>query len=120
VSEPDDGLYVGYRRLRPGKASYTGVIRDARRLVVWHCAHDHATPDIGRRCAEAELERRRQGGREVFDLFHCDPCETWWTRAQAEARTGRRLGPHFVKGCPRCDVPLEAVRVQVLERRPVC
>jgi hypothetical protein len=59
-----------------------------------------------------------QAGREVFDLWWCVPCESWWTRKQAEEpRSGNGRRP--VGGCPRCYVPLQRVKLLVLERQAV-
>lgn len=108
---PEDiGLRPGYRHLRRGSAQYAAVLRDkAARKIVWACADSHVTTVQALWCANGELARRTQAGREVFTLRWCAPCGRWWTPSQAASGL-----------CPRCDVPLEAVKLVVLERRPVC
>jgi hypothetical protein len=115
-----DGWSSGYRHLQRGKASYAGVIRDGGKTkLVWMCDHSHATSVQAAGCAQRELERRVQGEREVFVLLWCKPCAQWWTLAQAgrpvsPSRPHQRSAP-----CPRCDFPLESVKLVVLERHPV-
>jgi hypothetical protein len=101
-------LLPGFTRIRPGAAHYKGALRVTPKAVPdWTCAHDHFSPAVARMCAEAELERREQGGRQVFFLLRCEPCDRWWTNGVSPA------------GCPVCSVPLERVKLAVLERGPV-
>jgi hypothetical protein len=113
-------MVAGYVQAQRGRASYSGVLRNKPKTQIhWTCPDDHVTATSARRCAETELERRLQGLRAVVTLAWCEPCRTWWTPAQAadlrEAREDRLLG----LGCPRCEVPLEIVKLVVLERRTV-
>lgn len=103
------GLLAGYTRHRAGKAEYAGALR--RRPgsdPVWECSCRpvHLTAARATACAAAELDRRTQGAREVFTLLRCDPCGAWY---------GEQRG---MTACPRCEVPLEAVKVAVLGRGP--
>jgi hypothetical protein len=112
---------AGYAQAQRGRAQYSGVLRNkSKTLVLWTCPDDHKTATSAKRCAATELERRQQGRREVLTLGWCEPCRQWWTPAQAtglrEARDDRLPGA----ACPRCDVPLESVKLVVLERRPAC
>lgn len=106
-------LVAGYALRRRGTSSYVGTLKAARGSApAWRCTHDHLTTVKARQCAEAELERRTQGGRQVFELLFCPPCGQWLTPEQA--------GTHPPGGteCPKCGVPLERVRLAVLERGP--
>lgn len=104
-------LIAGFTRRPGGIASYAGALRATPQGVpAWVCSgpeHDHLTPPVARRCAEAELERRKQGIREVFDLLNCEPEGLWFADARG------------VTACPRCSVPLRRVKVAVLERSAV-
>jgi hypothetical protein len=113
-------MVAGYVQAQRGRASYSGVLRNKPKTQIhWTCPDDHVTATSARRCAETELERRLQGRRSVVTLAWCEPCRSWWTPAQAsghrEPREDRLLG----LGCPRCEVPLEIVKLSVLERRTV-
>ena len=107
----DVKLIAGFTRRSGGRASYAGALRATPKGVpAWLCkgpGHDHLTPGIARKCAEQELERRKQGIREVFELLHCEPEDRWFADARG------------VTACPSCSVPLERVKVAVLERSPV-
>ena len=107
-------LKAGFAHKSKGAGVYVGVLRaypSAR--PSWTCSHSHLTPIQADWCSKAELARRTAGEREVFTLLWCEPCGSWWTPAQA---TG---GPQDGRSCPRCGVPLEAVKLVVLERRRV-
>jgi hypothetical protein len=106
---PDaDGLVAGYAYRGRGTASYVGVLREdprSRKKPAWSCPHDHLVATSAVLCADAELDRRVQAGRAVFWLLHCVPCERWWPDG---------AGPP----CPLCGVPLERLKLAVLERGP--
>jgi hypothetical protein len=104
-----DELQPGFSHVQKGVAAYVGVLRPGPASpAAWSCRHSHLTPAQAKWCATAELARRTQGARDVFTLLWCEPCGQWWTPAQAEEGA-----------CPRCGVPPEAVKLVVLERRPV-
>jgi hypothetical protein len=97
-------LVAGFAYIRRGSARYKGALRvSAKAVPAWTCEHDHITPESARLCADTELEKRTQGGREVITLRRCGPCDRWWPD-----------GPGQV--CPACSVPLERVKLAVLER----
>ena len=97
-------LQPGYAHRKMGVASYAGALRtDPHAKPVWTCDDDHKAPYTARLCAEGELERRKQAGRAVLVLLNCKVCETWWSNSAAIA-------------CPRCSVPLDRVKMAVLER----
>lgn len=99
-------LTAGYAHRRKGVSSYMGILKAGRKTMpAWTCPHDHITTVKAKACAEAELERRRQGASEVFTLLHCKPCRKWWEDIDVDAV------------CPRCDVPLERVKLAVVSRR---
>jgi hypothetical protein len=102
-----DGLVASYMRLRAGTASFRGVLRATPDSAPrWTCPDDHLSTASARRCAEAELERRNQGGREVFTLRRCGPCDAWYPDGPGSP-------------CPVCSVPMERVKLVVLERTRV-
>lgn len=99
-------LIAGFTHVQRGTAAYRGALRVTPSAVpAWTCpcAPVHLTAEKARMCADAELARREQGGREVFTLLYCRPCDRWWPAGSAEA-------------CPVCTVPLERVKLAVLER----
>lgn len=105
MTVPPDRLIAGYSHRDKG-ASYRGALRDnPRNAPLWTCDHEHFSTAVARRCAESERERRVQGAREVLELEHCKPCSKWWQGLPDAA-------------CPWCYVPLERVKVIVLERLP--
>jgi hypothetical protein len=105
-------LVAGSASIRAATGGWHGALRPGPRArPVWTCAHVHATPATAKPCAERELERRRQGARAVFTLLHCARCDegggsAWWADAPGALE------------CPRCSVPLERVKLAVLERGP--
>lgn len=103
-------LIPGYAFARRGTYAYLGALRRTPGSVpVWTCSGSHAlhVSTLGAlACARAELDRRTQGGREVFWLRRCEPCNRWWGDGASDA-------------CPVCAVPMERVKVAVLERVPV-
>jgi hypothetical protein len=103
VTAPDL-LVPGFTR--GPRSSYRGALRDnPRNNPEWICTHEHLLPAAARRCAQGERERRMQGASEVLELSHCKPCATWWEGLPSAV-------------CPWCDVPVERVKVIVLERGP--
>jgi hypothetical protein len=101
------GLIAGFTHVQRGRSAYRGALRVTPKSVPrWTCAcaPDHLTAAGAVKCAEAELERRGQGGREVFTLLRCKPCDRWLAD-----------GPGPV-ACPWCSVPLERVKLAVLGR----
>jgi hypothetical protein len=98
-------LTPGYVHLNRGTAAYMGVLRlqASRARPAWTCGHSHGVPVAARRCAEAELERREQGSREVFTLRRCEPCDRWWPDGDGAL-------------CPHCGVPAARLRLVALER----
>jgi len=104
-------LIPGYEHVRRGTAAYRGTLRQTPRgAPVWRCGcpAPHLNTITARRCAEQEMERRRQGGRQVLALLRCDPCERWYPDDPVPG----------VTLCPRCGVRLERLKVAVLERGP--
>lgn len=101
-------LYAGYTGIRDkATAGYAGALRrNPRSSPVWTCRHTHKSPVTAHTCAEAELERRVQGEREVIVLRRCEPCDRWWPDGDGA-------------GCPVCSVPMERVKLVVLERSRV-
>ncbi len=102
-------LVAGFTHVRRGTARYRGVLRvTAKAVPAWTCScrPDHMTPESARLCADTELERRTQGGREVISLRRCEPCDRWWPDGPGPA-------------CPVCSVPSERVKLVVLERSRV-
>jgi hypothetical protein len=109
-------LIAGFTHVQRGTAHYRGVLRVTPKAVPsWTCpcVPSHLTAEAAVRCARSELERRQQGGRQVFVLLHCERCSEaggscWWDDVP-----GRSLP------CPRCGVPLLRLKLAVLERSPV-
>jgi hypothetical protein len=102
-------LVAGYAHVRRGASAYAGVLRqgfNGPKRWTCSCRPVHLTASGAVACATAELERRRQGSREVFALRRCGPCDRWYPDGDGAA-------------CPACSVPMERVRVAVLERGPV-
>lgn len=107
-------LSAGYAHRKPGVASYAGLLRtkDTARREAWRCQHDHAVTASAQACAEAELERRRQGSRVVVELERCGPCDTYYgPQAAGQGKPERALMDDGY--CPRCGVVLETIRVVV-------
>lgn len=105
----DAELVAGYEHVRRGTAAYRGVLRPATGgTPVWRCRCEpvHLNTITARRCAEKELDRRRQGGRQVFELLRCEPCGRWFAAVPR------------APACPVCGVPLQRLKVLVLERGP--
>jgi hypothetical protein len=109
-----------------GVAKVIGVLRDGDR-VAWRCTSRpghrvHAIPSLATRCAQAELERRLQGARDVLWAGQCEPCGVYWDLSRAAAakmdgEMGMDDASYLMRGwCPRCQVPFERVRLAVLER----
>jgi hypothetical protein len=110
MMEPDlDDLTPGYAHARgKGVVAYLGVLRDLGREV-WRCTHKpHLVATVAVRCAEAELERRRQGSRLVLVLLHCPSCDIYFG---PQARGGEDSTGH----CSLCVVPLTPVKVMILD-----
>lgn len=94
-----------------------GVLRDGSK-VIWTCSHrPHPVPIMAGQCAEAELERRRQGAQEVLWLLHCVPCSVFWDLAPGAAGQGENFIWLARGRCPQCNVPGQRVRVAILERQ---
>jgi hypothetical protein len=118
VVDPSD-MVAGFSQAMRGRAQYSGVLRNKSKThILWTCPDDHRSTPSAKRCAEAELERRLQGRRAVIDLGWCSFCRQWWTAEQVTGRHDSRVTA-VTGGCPRCDVPLESVKLVVLERRTV-
>lgn len=102
--EPES-LAAGFVHVRRGAAYYKGALRTAPgRPPVWTCDHTHYSPTVAKLCAQGELDRRTQAGREVFELLHCVPCGTWVRHSDE------------YPFCARCSVPLQRLKLLVLER----
>lgn len=103
-------LVAGFAHIRRGTARYRGALRvTAKAVPAWTCGHDHMTPESARLCADAELERRSQGGREVIVLLHCGRCagggaSSWWDDVPGEEKLA----------CPRCGVLLRRLKLVVV------
>jgi hypothetical protein len=112
TTEPDvTELRAGYVYRKRGTASYAGALRTAEsRPPVWECKHDHLAAVSAKRCAEAELDRRRQGARTVLTLLHCEDDGQWFD--PAADRTGFDWRPGL---CPLCGVPMTREKVIILE-----
>jgi rubrerythrin len=105
--EAEQQLVAGFVHVRRGAAYYKGALRTAPgRPAVWTCEHTHYSPMPAKLCAQGELYRRGQAGREVFELLHCVPCAAWHG---ADGQTW---------ACPACGVPRQRLKVLVLERAP--
>lgn len=101
----DQPLVAGFVHVRRGAAYYKGALRTAPgRPPAWTCEHTHYTPTVAKLCATGELDRRGQAGREVFELLRCEPCGRWFGAVPCPP------------ACPACDVPLQRLKVLVLER----
>lgn len=101
----DQQLVAGFVHVRRGAAYYKGALRAAPgRPPVWTCEHTHYSPTVAKLCAQGELDRHVQAGREVFELLHCVPCGAW------------HAGDGETHACPDCGVPLQRLKVLVLER----
>jgi hypothetical protein len=99
-------LIAGYAYRGRGTSSYSGVLRkDAKSDRSWTCKHDHLTAMSARKCAEGELDRRKQAGQEVFTLLRCESCAKWHDGGDSDGRL-----------CPDCGVPMAQVKVVVVER----
>lgn len=97
-------LSAGYIGIKAATGGWHGALRRGRRArPEWTCQHVHASPATAKPCAEAELERRTQGERQVFALRRCGPCDAWWPDGDGVP-------------CPACSVPMERVTLVVLER----
>ena len=116
-------LTAGYSHARGrGVAAYWGVLHDGK-AEVWRCAkvsghRPHIIAGQAHQCARDELERRRQGAREVLRALHCAPCSVFWDLAllSAPGETGDP-GSYLLRGqCPRCTGPGQQVKLAVLER----
>jgi rubrerythrin len=100
-----EGLIPGYVHASRGRASYRGALRASEKgEPAWTCKDDHLTATSARTCARAEKEQRVQGSKQVFRLLNCKQCERWWEDARGASE------------CPRCSVPLDRVKVVVVER----
>jgi hypothetical protein len=102
-------LIAGFTHVQRGRAAYRGVLRVTQKSApAWtcRCPQPHLTAEAARSCADAELYAREQGGREVISLRRCEPCDRWWPDGPASA-------------CPVCSVPMERVKLVVLERTRV-
>lgn len=100
-------LLPGFTRGK-GPAVFLGALRRTPKSdPFWTCSHIHSLPAIARRCAEAEADRRQAGREQVFSLLHCGVCTAWYP----DEPTGFR--------CFRCGVPMERVKLAVLERLPL-
>lgn len=105
------GLKPGYLHRKRGAASYGGVLRtEDTRTQVWECKHDHFTAMAARRCAEGELDRRREGAKNVLTLLHCQEEGIWYDPAVDGAAVDWRPGL-----CPRCGVPMLREKVMILQ-----
>jgi hypothetical protein len=108
VPEDPAGLVASYRYVNRGVGHWEGVLRrQAGRRPVWTCPHKHLAPSRAVACAEAELERRREGQGVVITLLRCEPCDRWLPAVDV-----------VPPGCPVCGVPLERVKLVVAERGP--
>jgi hypothetical protein len=110
-------LRAGYATIKArGPGHFAGALRLGER-VAWRCdeklRHDHIGTALAITCAEAELQRRRAGAREVFVLLHCEDEGLWWDPALGAAEESPGDGR-----CPRCYKPLIREKVFVLEREP--
>lgn len=109
-----DGLTPGYRVVpypRHATAGYRGVLRVTRgSRPKWTCTCPlpHLSPVTAQGCAERELERRGQGGKEVFTLLRCEPCSRWWDDVPDVGSLA----------CPVCGVPMERLKLVVTQRGP--
>lgn len=112
-------LTPGYKVVsypRHATAAYRGVLRRTPgSKPSWSCTcpSPHLSPVTARKCAVSELERRGQGGREVFTLLHCERCReggasSWWD----DVPGGEELA------CPRCGVPLRRLKLVVVGSVP--
>lgn len=103
-------LVAGYVGIKGAAGGWHGALRPGPRArPTWTCAHVHASPVTARPCAEAELERRVQGRKEVFRLLRCKPCSEagascWWDDVDGDE----------VPPCPRCGVPLRRLKLMVV------
>jgi hypothetical protein len=116
IPAPPQDLTPGYAFADRNKGTAWGVLRDGER-VVWRCSdlpghRVHLVPTRARQCAEAEQERRVQGGREVVELFRCEPCGIFWDRVPA----GDALRRLLAGLCPSCSGPVAWVKVVIIER----
>jgi hypothetical protein len=121
-------LAVGYAYPKgKGVTIVVGVLRDGKREV-WRCSQlpghrAHLIPTLATQCAGAELERRRQGAKEVLWLAHCEPCQAFWDLGLVAGVPvhGHEPGDSaydLLRGiCPVCTVPFDRVRVAILERQ---
>lgn len=108
-------LAPGYKVIpypRHATAAYRGVLRrtpGSKPAWTCPCPSPHLSPVTARGCAERELERRGQGGKEVFTLLHCARCaegggSSWWDDVPDVAELS----------CPRCGVPLRRMKLVVV------
>jgi hypothetical protein len=118
-------LTAGYAFANRNLSTAWGVLRDGR-SVVWTCSklaghRAHAVPLLAGQCAEAELERRREGAKAVLWLAHCVPCWAYWDLGLVAGKDPEDQEPgglvyDLLRGiCPQCAVPFTRTRVAVLE-----
>jgi hypothetical protein len=115
-ADPRD-LRAGYATIKArGAGHFAGALRLGEKIV-WRCdetqRHDHIGTALAIRCAEAELDRRRQGAREVLTLLHCPAENIWWDPALGAMEQALDDGR-----CPRCFTECVREKVFVLEREP--
>lgn len=119
-------LTTGYMFEQRNLGTAWGVLRDGSR-VIWKCSvlpghRVHVFPGQAGLCAEAELERRREGAKAVLWLAHCTPCWAYWdlalTAGREPAEDDADAATSLLRGaCPVCGVPYERVRAAILERQ---
>lgn len=113
-----EALQAGYRHLKPGVASYAGVLRyGANGSALWTCPHNHMLTTIAKACAGAELDRRRQSAEQVFELLHCAPCDVWFGMGREHHRDFMEDEALGDGRCPRCGHQLTASKIMIIESR---
>jgi hypothetical protein len=116
IPAPPSELTPGYVFASRSLGTARGVLRDGTR-VVWKCDalpghRPHAIPRQAEQCAQAERERRVQGGREVIELYRCVPCGVFWDPVPP----GGGLRAVLAGQCPICGGPVTWYKVVVLEQ----
>lgn len=111
-------LTAGYAFEQRNLGTARGVLRDGSR-VIWSCSalpnhRVHAIPTLAGQCAEAELERRKQGAQAVIELYRCSPCGVFYDVVPS----GPALRAVLAGQCPSCGVSVTWYKVAVLETEP--
>ena len=107
MAERPENLIPGYAHIDRGMARYRGALRESPGgRPAWTCQHDHAYTGGAVMCAKREKNGRVEAGKVVLDVLWCEHCTTWTPYEEG------------VTACWRCYVPVDRVKLLILERHP--